>query len=101
MSFPDVHFVLPPGLVDRTPYTFVRGKEGSRDWQELGFDHDAVPQGVHDLEGIVNYRLDLLRGVTPGGSQCSPASLRNSAPRPPAFSGSSCASASRSLAISF
>ena len=57
---------MPPGVADQTAYSFVYGKEEAKEREDLVFDHGAIPDGVRDLDGLVQYRLKQLKGVSRG-----------------------------------
>lgn len=61
MSLSEVRFSLPPGVTDQTVYAFVFGEEDTPEREKLTFDCGAIPDGVRDLDGLVQYRLGSLR----------------------------------------
>lgn len=66
MKFSEIRFSLPAGVIDQTAYTFASEEKDVLEQEEVTFDRDRLPDGVRDLGGLVKYRVDRLRGVTPG-----------------------------------
>ena len=60
MPFSEIRFQLPPEVLDITPYRFISEKE------TLTVSRDRLPDGVKDLDQLIRYRLDALKGFAPG-----------------------------------
>jgi hypothetical protein len=75
VEFSEIYFLLPAGVVDNTSYAFRSGEGDFRLQEWLAFDQDQLPPGVHDLDGLAEYRVAELRAAS-----ASPITITANAP---------------------
>jgi hypothetical protein len=66
MSVSEIRFALPEGLTDHTIYVFASDNKDFLQQEDVRVGHDRVPDGVRDLNGLVQNRLGELKAVAPG-----------------------------------